>query len=235
MCVLSIWLIDFVWATLIDLRECMCLCVCWENRMGGVSEGGFQITALSSNPTFNYLETPFLEPPQSRFPSVRVPVPVPLRVLAHAHVHVHVLARACVCVCVCVSVCLCVFVCLCVCVFVCLCVCVCVCVRVLLFHIFLCPISIRYVCFSQLQNLCLQVFRKIPAPIKIKSALPPPQTQTPPPKTRNFMDIKKAFFPGVHKIGAAISGPRIADKPILRTRGYVYNCAHVCAPCTVSR
>ena len=32
--------------------------------------------------------------------------------------------------------------------------------------------------------------RKIPAPIKIKSALPPPQTQIPPPKTRNFMDME---------------------------------------------
>ena len=62
-------------------------------------------------------------------------------------------------------------------------------------------------------------FRKIPAPIKMKSALPPPQTQNPPPPppkrgilwTWRFSCRKKALFPGVHKIGAAISGPRMAD------------------------
>ena len=66
----------------------------------------------------------------------------------------------------------------------------------------------------------MKIIRKILAPIKIKSALPPPppQTQnTPSPKTRNFMDMafflqKERIFPGVHKIGAAISGPRITDK-----------------------
>ena len=53
---------------------------------------------------------------------------------------------------------------------------------------------------------------------------PPPQTQnTPPPKTRNFMDMgfscrKNALFPGVHKIGAAISGPRTADTNFMDTR-----------------
>ena len=56
--------------------------------------------------------------------------------------------------------------------------------------------------------------RKIRAPIKIKSALPPPPK--PPPKKEEFYGHrfscrKNAFFPGVHKIGAAISGPRIAD------------------------
>ena len=64
--------------------------------------------------------------------------------------------------------------------------------------------------------------RKIPAPIKIKSALPPPpktQINPPPPKRRNLycMDMgfllqKERIFPGAHKIGAAISRPRIADK-----------------------
>ena len=65
---------------------------------------------------------------------------------------------------------------------------------------------------------CLLCFRKIRAPIKIKSALPPPKNPKypPPPKTRNFMDMvfpaeRTLFFPGVHKIGAAISDPRIAD------------------------
>ena len=73
--------------------------------------------------------------------------------------------------------------------------------------------------------------RKIPVPIKIKSALLPPQTQNtppppnpkhPPPQTRNFMDMgflqKERIFPGAHKIGAAISGPRIADKHFTDTR-----------------
>ena len=52
---------------------------------------------------------------------------------------------------------------------------------------------------------------------KIGTSPPPPPSQnTPPPKTRNFMDMgfscrENTFFPGVHKIGAAISGPRIAD------------------------
>ena len=60
--------------------------------------------------------------------------------------------------------------------------------------------------------------RKILAPIKIKSALPPPPKtpNTPPPKggilwTWVFLQ-KERIFPGAHKIGAAISGPRIADK-----------------------
>ena len=66
-----------------------------------------------------------------------------------------------------------------------------------------------------------RLVRKIRAPIKIKSALPPPKKpqtpNTPPPKRRNFVDMvffcrKNAFFRGAHKIGAAISGPRIADK-----------------------
>ena len=67
--------------------------------------------------------------------------------------------------------------------------------------------------------------RKIRAPIKIKSALPPPPPKPkipPPPKTRNyghgFSCRTDAFFPGVHKIGAAISGPRIADKHFTDTR-----------------
>ena len=74
------------------------------------------------------------------------------------------------------------------------------------------------------------LLRKIPTPIKIKSALPPPPNpKYPPPKTRNFMDTgfscrTDAFFPGVHKIGAAISGPGIADKKFTDTRIFL-NCA----------
>ena len=62
--------------------------------------------------------------------------------------------------------------------------------------------------------------RKISAPIKIKSALPPPQT--PPLKggiLRTWFFLQKErIFPGVHKIGAAISGPRIADTNFTDTR-----------------
>ena len=72
--------------------------------------------------------------------------------------------------------------------------------------------------------------RKIRAPIKIESALPPQKkTQnTPPPKTRNFMDMgfswtwvfpaDRTHFSGVHRIDAPISGPRIADKNFADTR-----------------
>ena len=52
---------------------------------------------------------------------------------------------------------------------------------------------------------------------------PPPKTKIPPPLkrgilwTRVFLQ-KERIFPGVHKIGAAISGPRIADKNFMDTR-----------------
>ena len=65
--------------------------------------------------------------------------------------------------------------------------------------------------------------RKIPAPVKMKSPPPQKKTQIPPPKTRNFLDMevflqKEGKIPGVHKIGAPISGPRIADKNFTDTR-----------------
>ena len=53
---------------------------------------------------------------------------------------------------------------------------------------------------------------------KIGTPPPPKHKIPPPPKTRNFMDMgfscrKSAFFPGVHKIDAPISGPRIVECP----------------------
>ena len=69
--------------------------------------------------------------------------------------------------------------------------------------------------------------RKIPAPIKLKAALPPPKPQktTPPPPplkrgilwTLVFLQ-KERIFPSAQKIGAAISGPRIADTNFTDTR-----------------
>ena len=58
---------------------------------------------------------------------------------------------------------------------------------------------------------------------------PPPKTQnTPPPQNEEFYGHrfscrKNAFFPGVHKIGAAISGPRIADTNFTDTRIFLRN------------
>ena len=84
--------------------------------------------------------------------------------------------------------------------------------------------------------------REIPAPIKIKSALPPPQKKPriPPPLkrgilwTRRFSCRKKAKTPGAHKIGTPISGPRIADKYFTDTRMFLTKtsekrCDRVCA------
>ena len=63
------------------------------------------------------------------------------------------------------------------------------------------------------------IIRKILAPIKRKSALPPQKNPkyTPPPQNEEFYGHgfflqKERIFPGVYKIGAAISGPRIADR-----------------------
>ena len=68
------------------------------------------------------------------------------------------------------------------------------------------------------QTLFFDFFQKNPRAHKNKIGTPtPPKPKIPPPpKTRNFMDMgfscgKNAFFQGVHKIDAAISGPRIAD------------------------
>ena len=67
-----------------------------------------------------------------------------------------------------------------------------------------------------------ETLRKVPAPIKIKSAvLPPPKKQNEEfyghggfPAERK----QKANIPDAHIIGAPISGPRIADKKLTDTR-----------------
>ena len=73
---------------------------------------------------------------------------------------------------------------------------------------------------------CSPKLRKIPATIKIQSALPPPpqNPKYPPPFSKEeFLDMedflqKERRILGAHKIGAAISGPRIADKNCTDTR-----------------
>ena len=64
----------------------------------------------------------------------------------------------------------------------------------------------------------IPVIRKIRAPIKIKSALPPPPQKKGGILRTWFFLQKEGIFPGVHKIGAAISGPRIADTNFMDTK-----------------
>ena len=70
-------------------------------------------------------------------------------------------------------------------------------------------------------------FQKNPRAHKNKIGTPPPpeKPQIPPPPlkrgilwTWRFSCRKNAIFPGAHKIGAAISGPRIADKNFTDTK-----------------
>ena len=71
--------------------------------------------------------------------------------------------------------------------------------------------------------------RKIPAPIKIKSALPPPPPQpqnTPPPKTRNFTDTgfpaeRRHFFQVSIKLAQPFPAPELRTRT-LRTRGFFW-------------
>ena len=74
------------------------------------------------------------------------------------------------------------------------------------------------------------LIRKIRAPIKIKSAPPPPN---PPPKKRGILRTwfflqKERIFPGVHKIGAPISGPRITDTNFTDTRIFLNWVSSLC-------
>ena len=55
----------------------------------------------------------------------------------------------------------------------------------------------------------ISIVQKILAPIKMESALPPPKTQI---VWAGFFLQREHIFPGVHKIGAAISVPRIAGR-----------------------
>ena len=85
-------------------------------------------------------------------------------------------------------------------------------------------------CRASLTNLALFAWRcslstsqKNPRAHKNKIGTSPPNPKYPPPKTRNFMDMvfscrTDAFFQASHKIGAAISGPRIADTNFTDTR-----------------
>ena len=69
--------------------------------------------------------------------------------------------------------------------------------------------------------------QKNPRAHKNKIGIPPPpktqNTPPPPPKKRGILWTwvflqKERIFPGVHKIGAALSGPRIADTNFTDTR-----------------
>ena len=64
--------------------------------------------------------------------------------------------------------------------------------------------------------------QKNPRAHKNKIGTSPPPQKTPPQNAEfyghGFSCRKNAFFPGVHKIGAAISGPRIADTNFTDTR-----------------
>ena len=71
-----------------------------------------------------------------------------------------------------------------------------------------------------------EIFQKNPRAHKNKIGTPPPPPQNPkypPPQNEEFYGYrfscrKNAFFPGVHKIGAAICGARIADTNFTDTR-----------------
>ena len=61
---------------------------------------------------------------------------------------------------------------------------------------------------------------------KIGTSPPPPNPKYPPPLKRGILWTwvflqKERIFPGAHKIGAAISGPRIADTNFTDARIYL--------------
>ena len=89
------------------------------------------------------------------------------------------------------------------------------------------------VCLVNFHMSYFHMIRKIPAPIKIKSALPPPQKKTqntPPKKTRNFMDMRfscreNAFFQASIKLTHPFPAPELRTN-ILRTRGSFWHEQH---------
>ena len=88
-------------------------------------------------------------------------------------------------------------------------------------------ILVRYLIKIARKSFALLSLRKIRAPIKIKSALPPPPPQTrntPPPKTRNFVDMTfscrtDAFFQASIKLTHPFPAPELRTK-FLQTRGF---------------
>ena len=87
-----------------------------------------------------------------------------------------------------------------------------------------CGLSVR----EASRDKCQSITQKNPRAHKNKIGTPSPKkTQIPPPpKTRNFVDMgfllqKERICPGVHKIDAPISGPRIADKNFTGTRVFL--------------
>ena len=77
-------------------------------------------------------------------------------------------------------------------------------------------------------------FQKNPRAHKNKIGTPPPPQNPPPPKKGEFYGHgfscrKNAFFPRVHKIGAPISGPRIADTNFTDTRIFLTKLALLAA------
>ena len=75
------------------------------------------------------------------------------------------------------------------------------------------------------KKVCVDFCQKNPRAHKNKIGTPPPPKPKipPPPKNEEFYGHrvflqKERIFPGVHKIVAAISGPRIADTNFADTR-----------------
>ena len=109
----------------------------------------------------------------------------------------------------------------------------------------LCSILVPYIVF----NLFIfsnpwRKFQKNPRAHKNKigTSLPSPQPKMPPLKRRilwtwRFSSRKNASFPGAHQIGAAISGPRIADTNFTDTRIFLKiqkSAEHPSSPCASS-
>ena len=86
------------------------------------------------------------------------------------------------------------------------------------FYVALCAEHCHYSNHESQTMIRIVPIRKIPAPIKIKSALPRPKNPKSPLNENlwawRVSCRKNAKIPGAHKTGAAISGPRIAGKTL---------------------